>query len=69
MSALRKTPFFPAELTNPSASKNRVRPRDILWGQPVFKAPELPNPRVIFDPLPFTAVRVTQPGQFPAKAD
>ncbi|MBI2496966.1 MAG: hypothetical protein HYV75_03240 [Opitutae bacterium] len=34
--------------------------RDILWNQPVFKAPVLPNPRVAFDPLPFTAARVTQ---------
>jgi len=63
MSALRKPLPFSAELTTPAASKKRVRPRDILWGRPVFKAPELPNPRVIFDPLPFTAVRVTQPGE------
>lgn len=34
--------------------------RDILWNQPVFKAPALANPRIAFDPLPFTAVRVTQ---------
>lgn len=26
---------------------------DILWGRPLFHAPPLPNPRVIFDPLPF----------------
>lgn len=31
--------------------------RDILWNQPVFKAPALPNPRIVFDPLPFTATR------------
>ncbi|MFZ5496697.1 MAG: hypothetical protein ACOZE5_15360 [Verrucomicrobiota bacterium] len=31
--------------------------RDILWGRPVFKAPALPNPRIVFDPLPFTATR------------
>jgi hypothetical protein len=37
--------------------------RDILWGRPVFKAPELQNPRIIFDPLPFTAVRITQPAR------
>jgi len=39
-----------------------VRPavlRDILWNKPVFKAPALPNPRVAFDPLPFTAARIT----------
>lgn len=69
MSALRKTPLSPAELTNPSTAKKRVRPRDILWGQPVFKAPELPNPRIVFDPLPFTAVRVTQPDRSQAEAD
>ena len=34
--------------------------RDILWGQPVFKAPMLPNPRVAFDPLPFTTARLTR---------
>ncbi len=34
--------------------------RDILWGQHVFKAPTLSNPRVSFDPLPFIAARVTQ---------
>ncbi len=39
-----------------------VRPavlRDILWNKPVFKAPALANPRVAFDPLPFTATRIT----------
>jgi hypothetical protein len=34
--------------------------RDILWNQPVFKAPALPNPRIAFDPLPFTATRITR---------
>lgn len=53
--------------------------RDILWNQPVFKAPDLANPfaparpdwgqtpgfakrsnGAALDPLPFTAVRVTQ---------
>ena len=32
--------------------------RDVLWGRPLFKAPALPNPRVAFDPLPFTVQRV-----------
>jgi hypothetical protein len=35
--------------------------RDVLWGRPVFHAPTL-NPRTQFDPLPFTAVRVTRRG-------
>jgi hypothetical protein len=34
--------------------------RDILWGKPVFKAPNLANPRVTPDPLPFTAARITR---------
>ncbi|MBI5426265.1 MAG: hypothetical protein HZA32_19495 [Opitutae bacterium] len=33
--------------------------RDVLWGRPVFRAPQL-NPRVIFEPLPFTANRITR---------
>jgi hypothetical protein len=59
MSALRKNSLQPAESNAPPATKKRILHRDILWGRPVFKAPELPNPRVAFDPLPFTAVRVT----------
>ena len=31
--------------------------RDIVWDRPVFRPPVLPNPRVIFDPLPFTTQR------------
>jgi hypothetical protein len=27
--------------------------RDITWGRILFLPPELANPRVIFDPLPF----------------
>lgn len=26
--------------------------RDILWGQPLFKAPRLRSPRIAFEPLP-----------------
>ena len=59
MSALRKHTLHPADSHAPPATKQPVLTRDILWGRPVFKAPELPNPRVTFDPLPFTAVRVT----------
>ena len=39
------------------ASVRQILNRDILWNQPVFKAPALANPRVPFDPLPFTANR------------
>ena len=48
--------------TTPAVPHATVRPgimRDILWNQPVFKAPVLANPRVALDPLPFTATRIT----------
>ncbi len=50
----------------PASPPAPMRPRltgDILWNQPVFKAPVLPNPRVALDPLPFTATRLTQPAR------
>jgi hypothetical protein len=31
--------------------------RDSSWGRPVFRAPPLINPHVIFDPLPFRALQ------------
>jgi hypothetical protein len=40
----------------PAASAGGIKPaspRDILWDRPVFRAPALPTPRAIFDPLPF----------------
>jgi hypothetical protein len=54
----------PKRYATPSgALRATVQPallRDILWNRPVFKAPALPNPRVAFDPLPFTAARITR---------
>ena len=47
----------------PAAASATARPaisRDILWNQPVFKAPGLPNPRISFDPLPFTSTRIAR---------
>jgi len=35
-------------------------PRDILWNQPVFKAPALPIPNVAPEPLPLRATRITR---------
>lgn len=46
----------PAQLL---ASVRQSSSRDILWNRPLFKAPALSNPRIAFDPLPFTAARVT----------
>jgi hypothetical protein len=48
---------FDAARSNPGSRSGRER--DIVWDRPVFRAPLLPNPRIIFDPLPFTAQRLT----------
>jgi hypothetical protein len=45
--------------TPPGSVRQRLT-RDILWNQPVFKAPVLTNPRIALDPLPFIASRLTQ---------
>ena len=43
-----------------AARSSRSGPsRDITWDRPIFRPPVLPNPRVMFDPLPFTASRLT----------
>lgn len=55
----RPTPLPASPL---SAMRQRLT-RDILWNQPVFKAPVLPSPRVALDPLPFTATRLTLPAR------
>jgi len=34
--------------------------RDILWNQPVFKAPVLPIPNIALEPLPLRATRITR---------
>jgi hypothetical protein len=51
-----KRPIHPAP---PPIPVKQAWTQDMIWGRPVFKAPKLPNPRTIFDPLPFTAARVT----------
>ncbi len=52
-------PRFPRSL-NPSLAtgsllggQEQAALRDIVWDRPIFRAPALPNPRVVFDPLPF----------------
>jgi hypothetical protein len=32
---------------------DKGRAVDVSWGRPVFKAPDIANPRLVFDPLPF----------------
>jgi len=44
----------------PSLTAQKGRTQDLIWGRPVFKAPKLPNPRAAFEPLPFTATRITR---------
>ncbi len=51
------TPKRPADPIGLLASVRQTLTRDISWNRPVFKAPALPNPRIVFDPLPFTATR------------
>jgi hypothetical protein len=41
---------------------------DITWDRPLFRPPVLPNPRVMFDPLPFTAHRTISPRRQGAKS-
>jgi len=40
-------------------SRPRLNAQDIVWGRPIFHAPELPNPQVIHDPLPFRTQHFT----------
>lgn len=60
MSAYRKSKLPQPDLSPPIPVKQAWM-QDVIWGRPVFRAPELPNPRKIFDPLPFTATRITHP--------
>ncbi len=70
MPPLTKLP--PQHTPTPIVQTSRtVLARDILWGKPIFKAPDLPlpNPRAQFEQLPFTATRITHaaaPAQAPA---
>jgi hypothetical protein len=52
---LKRSAATPAKAFAPVRQANM---RDILWNQPVFKAPVLASPRVALDPLPFTAARI-----------
>ena len=57
-----ESPWFdmPPRPSNPDLArlaKAKERERriveEILWGKPVFRPPELANPRVVLDPMPF----------------
>lgn len=34
-------------------AREKGRMVDVSWGRPVFKAPDILNPRIVFDPVPF----------------
>jgi len=46
-------------------SRDRRLLRDVLWGQPVFRAPPLVNPQFVSDPLPYRALaaHARRPGE------
>ena len=46
------------DLAQPDRYSRPGLERDITWDRPVFRPPMLPNPRVIFDPVQFTAHRL-----------
>ena len=51
-----QSPFsFPFAVASGLSDRHPPLMRDIVWDRPIFRAPLLPNPRVIFDPLPFRA--------------
>jgi hypothetical protein len=56
---------FPHRLSRTGASAPAATlsakggPRDVLWGRPVFKAPQL-QVRPPQEPLPFTPARITR---------
>lgn len=45
---LKRSAATPAKAFAPV---RQAKMRDILWNQPVFKAPMLPNPRIALDPF------------------
>lgn len=67
MSAFRKSKLPQPDLSAPIPIKQAWM-QDVIWGRPVFRAPELPNPRKIFEQLPFTATRITHQVPHAAKA-
>ena len=45
--------FMRAPVQGTAKRKKPTFAYDTTWGRPVFRAPELAPPQVIFDPLPF----------------
>lgn len=57
----QRKPFSPRAEAPPPIPIKQAWMQDIIWGRPVFRAPELPTPRRIFEPLPLLANRITHP--------
>jgi hypothetical protein len=55
-------PSRPGHVPGATTPGRTGAPRDVLWGRPVFRAPQL-KLRVKPEPIPFTAQRVTRPSQ------
>jgi hypothetical protein len=49
----RKPEIEPMRQNPPEREKAQRPAADVLWGRPIFKAPSLPNPRIVYDPQPF----------------
>lgn len=47
----------------PPVSLDAATHFDVLWGKPVFRAPDLPAHVNVPESVPFTAHRVTEPRQ------
>ncbi len=47
-------------MAGPFGSVRQAIISDVLWGKPLFKAPALPNPRVLLDPLPLKVAPLAQ---------
>jgi hypothetical protein len=48
--------FLPAQAGRGAPAETRQEPtriRDLEWDRLIFRAPALPNPQAIFDPMPF----------------
>lgn len=54
------SPGRPGHAPGATASGRAGATRDVLWGRPVFRAPQL-KLRIKPEPIPFTAQRVTRP--------
>ncbi|MDD2764464.1 MAG: hypothetical protein PHE83_10870 [Opitutaceae bacterium] len=57
-------PQTPAYGRRPGAGSLRthvVPVRDVQWGRPVFRPPELPSSPRLFNTVPFTAMRPLRP--------